>query len=116
MKPVELLPEVYEELRKLAAAKLALEKPGQTLDATALVHEAFLKLGGERSFATRSDYLKAAAQAMRRVLVDRARARKAAKRGSGQRVELESHHLAVPPPDDVIEALDSALSILVVEH
>ena len=55
MNPAELLPQVYGELRKLAAAKLASEKPGQTLDATALVHEAFLKLGGERSFASRSD-------------------------------------------------------------
>jgi hypothetical protein len=52
MKPAELLPQVYDELRKLAAAKLAGEKPGHTLDATALVHEAYLKLGGERSFAT----------------------------------------------------------------
>ena len=74
MNPAELLPQVYNELRKLAASKLASEKPGHTLDATALVHEAFLKLGGERSFASRSDYLKAAAQAMRRILVDHARA------------------------------------------
>jgi RNA polymerase sigma factor (TIGR02999 family) len=114
--PSELLPQVYEELRKLAAAKLASEKPGQTLDATALVHEAFLKLGGERSFATMSDYLKAAALAMRRILVDRARARKAAKRGGGRRVDLDSHHLAVPPPDDNLEALDEALGKLAVEH
>jgi hypothetical protein len=60
MNPADLLPQVYDELRKLAAAKLAMEKPGHSLDATALVHEAFLKLGGERSFATKSDYLKAA--------------------------------------------------------
>ena len=90
MNPAELLPQVYGELRKLAAAKLASEKPGQTLDATALVHEAFLKLGGDRSFASRSDYLKAAAQAMRRILVDHARARNAAKRGGGRRVDLET--------------------------
>jgi RNA polymerase sigma factor (TIGR02999 family) len=115
MKPADLLPQVYQELRKLAAAKLATEKPGQTLDATALVHEAFLKLGGERSFATRTDYLKAAAQAMRRILVDRARARKAAKRGSGPRVELESHHLAVSP-DENVEALDEALTVLAIDH
>ena len=112
----ELLPQVYDELRKLAAAKLAAERPGQTLDATALVHEAFLKLGGEQSFATKSDYLKAAAVAMRRILVDRARARNSAKRGGGKRVELESHHLAVPPPVDHVEALDEALSKLTVEH
>ena len=84
MKPDDLLPQVYEELRRLATAKLATEKPGQTLDATGLVHEAFLKLGGDRSFATRTDYLKAAAIAMRRILVDRARARNAAKRGGGR--------------------------------
>ena len=112
----QLLPLVYDELRKLAAAKLASEKPGQTLEATALVHEAFLKLGGERSFATKSDYLKAAAQAMRRILVDRARARNAAKRGAGRRVELELDHLAVSPPQDDIEALDGALTRLAVEH
>jgi RNA polymerase sigma factor (TIGR02999 family) len=116
MTPGELLPQVYKELRKLAAAKLACEKPGQTLDATALVHEAFLRLGGERSFDSRSDYLKAAALAMRRILVDRARARNAAKRGGGRRVDLESHHLAVPPPDENLEALDEALSKLAVEH
>ena len=97
MNPAELLPQVYDELRKLAAAKLASEKPGHTLDATALVHEVFLKLGGERSFASRSDYLKAAAQAMRRILVDHARARNAAKRGGGRRVDLETDHLAVTP-------------------
>jgi RNA polymerase sigma factor (TIGR02999 family) len=116
MKPDELLPQVYDELRRLAAAKLATERPGQTLDATALVHEAFLNLGGERSFATSSDYLKVAALAMRRILVDRARARNAAKRGGGKRVELESHHLAVPPPDDSLEVLDEALSKLAIEH
>jgi RNA polymerase sigma factor (TIGR02999 family) len=112
--PADLLPLVYGELRQLAAAKLAGEKPGQTLDATALVHEAYLKLGGERSFATRSDYLRAASQAMRRILVDRARARKAAKRGGGRRVELESDHLAVAQPDEDLEALDDALKRLAV--
>jgi len=117
MSPDELLPQVYDELRNLAAAKLACEKPGQTLDATALVHEAYLKLGGERSFTTCNDYLQAAAQAMRRILVDRARARNAAKRGGGRRVDLESNHLAVSPDDDDgIEALDEALSRLAVEQ
>src|SRR5215467_579502 len=112
MTPAELLPQVYDQLRKLAAAKLAGESPGNTLDATALVHEAFLKLGGERSFASRSDYLKAAAQAMRRILVDHARARNAAKRGGGRRVALEADHLVSPPPNDDLEALDDALSRL----
>jgi len=91
---------VYNELRELAAAKFAMERPGQTLDATELVHEALLKLGGERDFASRSDYLQAAAQAMRRILVDRARARNAAKRGGGgQQVEMESIHLVAPISD-----------------
>lgn len=112
MTPAELLPQVYAELRQLAAAKLAGENPGHSLDATALVHEAFLKLGGERSFATRVDYLRAAAQAMRRILVDHARARNAVKRGGGKRVELETDHLAIPLPSDEIEALDEALSRL----
>src|SRR5262249_17466433 len=114
--PAELLPQVYDELRHLAAAKLAGEKPGHTLDATALVHEAFLKLGGERSFATRSDYLKAASQAMRRILVDHARARNAAKRGTGRRGELEADQLVSQPTDDDIEALDEALPRLAAEH
>ncbi len=116
MNPAELLPQVYDELRKLAAAKLASEQPGHSLDATALVHEVFLKLGGERSFASRSDYLQAAAQAMRRILVDRARARNAAKRGGGRRIDLESDYLAVLPLDDRLVALDDALSRLALQH
>ncbi len=116
MTPAELLPQVYDELRKLAAARLALEKPGQALDATALVHEAFLKLGGERSFATRGDYLQAAAQAMRRILVDRPRARNAAERDGGRRVELETEHLAGSPQDDPIELPGEALTRLAVGH
>jgi RNA polymerase sigma factor (TIGR02999 family) len=116
MNPAEILPQVYDELRRLASAKLAAENPGHTLNATALVHEAFLKLGGERSFATRNDYLLAASQAMRRILVDHARARNATKRGGGRRVELESNHVALTPHDSGIEALDEALSLLAVEH
>src|SRR6516165_2039240 len=112
MDATDLLPQVYDELRKIAAAKLASEKPGHTLEATALVHEAFLKLGGERSFATKTDYLQAAAQAMRRILVDHARARNAAKRGGGRRVDLESDYLVSQPTDDAVEALDDALSRL----
>jgi RNA polymerase sigma factor (TIGR02999 family) len=114
--PEELLPQVYDELRKLAGAKIASEKPGQTLDATALVHEAFLKLGADRSFATRSDYFQAAAQAMRRILVDHARAHNAAKRGGGRRVDLESDNLAVTMNDGRIEALDEALTRLAAEQ
>ena len=112
----DLLPLVYDELRKLAAARLAHENPGQTLDATALVHEAYLKLGGDRSFATKSDYLRAASKAMRRILVDHARARNAAKRGGGRRVDLESDSLVSQPPDDAVEVLDDALSRLALAH
>jgi RNA polymerase sigma factor (TIGR02999 family) len=107
----DLLPLVYDELRKLAAAKMAGEKPGHSLDATALVHEAYLKLTGARSFESRSHFMRAAAEAMRRILVDHARARKAAKRGGqGQRIEIESHHLAIFPVDADLEALDEELS------
>lgn len=112
MTPDQLFPQVYDELRKLAAAKMRLEAHGHSLDATALVHEAFLKLGGDRSFATRNDFFLAAAQAMRRILVDHARARNAAKRGPGLRVPLEPDSLAVTPPDDSLEALDDALTRL----
>ena len=115
MTPDELLPQVYEELRKLATSKLASEKPGLTLDATGLVHEVFLKLGGEKSFDSRTDYLKAAAMAMRRILVDRARARNAAKRGGGRRIELESGHL-VDQGAENYQALDEALSKLAEDH
>jgi RNA polymerase sigma factor (TIGR02999 family) len=111
----DLLPLAYDELRKLAAARMAQESPGHTLDPTALVHEAFLKLGADRPFATRTDYLRAAAEAMRRILVDHARARNAAKRGGGRRVDLESGHLVVAPHDD-LPALDDALSRLAGEH
>src|SRR5262245_26556685 len=117
MKPAELFTEVYEELRRLAAAKLTFENPGQTLSATALVHEAFLRLGGERSFAAKKDFLAAAAVAMRRILVDRARARNADKRGGEvQRVDLESNYLAITPIPGDIEALDEALSQFSREH
>src|SRR5947209_2255627 len=79
----QLLPLVYDELRQLAAAQLAREKPGQTLDATALVHEAYLRLVGKTSFAGKSHFFRAAAEAMRRILVDQARKKRATKRGGG---------------------------------
>jgi len=104
-----LLPLLYNELRRLAAAKLALEPAGHTLDATALVHEAYLKLGGDQSFATRSAFMRAAAEAMRQVLVDHARAKRAAKRGGDwSRVELPDP--AVPIDDSNLIALDQALA------
>lgn len=77
----ELLPLVYDELRKLAAARMAAEAPGHTLDATALTHEAYLRLVGEQRFDGRAHFFGAAAEAMRRILVDHARARRAQKRG-----------------------------------
>src|SRR6266705_5346845 len=81
----QLLPLVYDELRRLAASKMANEAPGHTLQPTALVHEAWLRLGGSEapSFQNRAHYFGAAAEAMRRILIERARRRLAAKRGSG---------------------------------
>lgn len=105
----QLLPLVYEELRRLAAAKLAGEPMGHTLDPTALVHEAFLRLAGAPSITNRSDYLRAAAVAMRRVLVDHARAKRADKRGGDwQWIEL----LDAPQPleDSNLLTLDEALA------
>jgi RNA polymerase sigma factor (TIGR02999 family) len=104
----QLLPLVYDELRRLAAAKLAHEPAGHTLDATALVHEAYLKLGGEQSFATKSAFMRAAAEAMRRVLVDHARAKRADKRG-GDRNRIDLTDAAGPIDDSNLIALDEAL-------
>lgn len=104
-----LFPLVYAELRQMAAAQMAREKPDHTLDATALVHEAFLRLGGDRSFPSRSAFLRAAATAMRRILVDQARAKRADKRGgSRQRVELPD--APAPHPEDQLLDLDEALA------
>src|SRR5262245_6732163 len=105
----ELLPLVYQELRRLAAAQLVNEPSGHTLDATALVHEAYLRLGNERSFTSKSHYLRAAAISMRRILVDHARAKHANKRGG----EWDRHNLvdAVLPGEDAdLLALDEALT------
>jgi RNA polymerase sigma factor (TIGR02999 family) len=103
----QLLPLVYDELRKLAAVRLAHEKPGQTLQATALVHEAYLRLLGgdqEQNFNSRGHFFAAAAEAMRRILVDQARRRKAAKRGGEVQREdlLESEIMAPRPPDELL--------------
>ena len=112
----ELLPLVYDELRKLAAAKMAQEKPGHTLEATALVHEAYMRLTGNRSYESQSHFLRAAAKSMRRILIDHARAGKADKRNGGRRVELESDCLAIPVDDGNLEALDEALSRLAIDY
>ena len=113
----ELLPLVYDELRKLAAVKLAKEKPGQTIDATALVHEAYIRLVGVRSvsegFANRRHFFAAAAEAMRRILVDRARARRALKRGgNGRQVELDAEQLHARFSDAELIDTDDLLSEL----
>jgi RNA polymerase sigma factor (TIGR02999 family) len=107
-----LVPKVYDELRRLAAAKLAGENAGQTLDATALVHEAWLRLAEVSiDWQDKTHYLRTAATAMRRILVDRARAKAAAKRGGdGQRVALGD--AAEPDRPDELLALDEALDKL----
>src|SRR5262245_31669279 len=85
----QLLPLVYDELRRLAAAQMAREKPGQTLDATALVHEAYLRLVGGQRFADRRHFFRVAAEAMRRILIDQARQKRRVKYGGGrERVPL----------------------------
>ena len=101
---------VYAELRRLAAAKMAGERDGHTLDATALVHEAFLKLGGD-SFGSKSAFFRAAAEAMRRILVDHARANRAEKR-SGNLTRVPLDDLPVGSPDVDLIALDDALAEL----
>jgi RNA polymerase sigma factor (TIGR02999 family) len=113
----DLLPLVYDELRKLAALKLAGEKPGQTLDATALVHEAFLRLVGDQQFDGRGHFFAAAAEAIRRILVEQARRRQAAKRGGGlKREEADADRLAAPAPDDELLALHEALDRFAESH
>jgi RNA polymerase sigma factor (TIGR02999 family) len=112
----QLLPLVYDELRKLAAQKLALEKPGQTLQATALVHEAYLRLVDTeqtQDWNSRGHFYAAAAEAMRRILVENARRKRRGRHGGGrQRIDLD-HACAMSesPPDDLL-ALDEALSTL----
>jgi RNA polymerase sigma factor (TIGR02999 family) len=113
----DLLPLVYGELRKLAAAKLAREKPGQTLDATALVHEAYLRLVGDQQFDGRGHFFAAAAEAIRRILVEQARRKQAARHGgSRQREDLDPDRLTAPAPDDELLALHEALDRLAERH
>ena len=126
--PEHLLPLVYDELRRLAARKLAQERPGQTLQATALVHEAYLRLlgaDGAPAFANRAHFFAAAAEAMRRILVDGARRRRSARRG-GDRYRVEAGDALAqveapaadghdPAQDEELVALDSALARLEAE-
>ena len=112
----QLLPLVYDELRKLAAQRLAREQPGQTIQATALVHEAYLRLVGSepsRPWDSRGHFFAAAAEAMRRILVEKARRKQSAKRGGDMtRQDLDALELAIPEiPEDVL-ALDEALNKL----
>jgi RNA polymerase sigma factor (TIGR02999 family) len=111
----ELLPLVYQELRYLAASRMARERPGQTLQPTALVHEAWLRVssGNGDHWQSRGHFFAAAAEAMRRVLVDRARCKQAEKRGAcPEPVELDGLELAAPVPDEELLAIDEALEQL----
>jgi RNA polymerase sigma factor (TIGR02999 family) len=115
----QLLPLVYDELRKLAAQKLAQERPGQTLEATALVHEAYVRLVGTPSegaaleWAGRGHFFAAAAEAMRRILVEKARRKRRHKHGGGRpRVDIELANIVSPMPDEDVLALDEAMTRL----
>jgi len=109
----QLLPLVYDELRRLAAAQLSREKPGQTLDATALVHEAYLRLAGDQQFDNRRHFFAAAAEAMRRILVENARRKRSLKRGGDrQRLDLNLEQPVEVERSAQLLALDEALARL----
>ena len=111
----ELLPIVYEELRKLAAYKMSLQPPGQTLQATALVHEAYLRLLGneEKRWENRRHFFSAAAEAMRHILIDRARRRLRVRHGEkAENVPLDEIEIAAPARDEIVLQLDEALEKL----
>src|SRR5262245_18696625 len=108
----DLLPLVYDELRQLAAARLAAEAPGHTLNATALVHEAYLRLVGDQHFDGRGHFFAAAAEAMRRILIESARRKHLPRHGGGRRrVELDEAHRILESSDDLL-LLDDALGRL----
>jgi len=113
-----LLPLVYDELRRIAAAKMAGEAPGHTLQPTALVHEAWLRLGGDQQgkWQNQSHFLASAAEAMRRILVEHARRRLRLKRGGGrERVELQESAIQAPAEDEKIIQVNDALEVLAKE-
>jgi RNA polymerase sigma factor (TIGR02999 family) len=116
----QLLPLVYDELRRLAAQRLSHERPGQTLQATALVHEAYLRLvDGQKAqhWNSRGHFFGAAAEAMRRILVNRARDKNRLKRGGQlQRVNLEKIELAADAPNDDLLAIDESIEVLAAEN
>jgi RNA polymerase sigma factor (TIGR02999 family) len=114
----ELLPLVYDELRRLAARKMSHEQPGQTLQATALVHEAYIRLVGsdDRDWSGRTHFFAAAAEAMRRILIENARRKQRLKHGGPrQRVDLEDASIIIEGPSEDIVALDEALTKLALE-
>ena len=113
----DLLPLVYEKLRALAAARMAAETPGHTLDATALVHEAYLRLVGDQHFDGRGHFFAAAAEAMRRILINHARDRNRLKRaGTRQRVDLDRLTTLASATDDDLLGLDDALDRLAQDY
>jgi len=115
----ELLGLVYEELRRLAAFKMAQQVPGQTLQPTALVHEAWLRLVGTQNstFKNRSHFFSAAAEAMRHILIDRARRKQTQRHGGGfERVDLDKVALAAPSTDDQLLAVHEALDKFALKH
>ena len=115
----QLLVLVYDELRRLAASKLAMEAPGQTLQPTALVHEAWLRLVGDQnpSFKDRAHFFRASAEAMRHILIDRARRKKTERHGGAyRRVDLDEFDLAAPSADEQLLAVNEALDKLAREH
>jgi RNA polymerase sigma factor (TIGR02999 family) len=115
----KLLDLLYEELRHLAASKMAQEAPGQTLQPTALVHEAWLRLTGtsNQTFQNRAHFFSAAAEAMRRILIDNARRKLAQRHGGGfERVDLEEHNLAAPMDDQRLLAVHEGLDKLAKKH
>jgi RNA polymerase sigma factor (TIGR02999 family) len=115
----DLLPLVYEELRKLAASRMARETPGHTLQPTALVHEAWMRLVGDANpkFDGRAHFFAAAAEAMRRILIDRARRKRAQRHGGGQeRVDLDEVDVATQKDDDQLLAVNEALDKLAIQN
>jgi len=114
----ELLPMVYEELRRLAAQKMSQERPGQTLQATALVHEAYIRLVGsdDRDWSGRTHFFAAAAEAMRRILIENARRKQRLKHGGArQKIDFDDVSIVIEGPSDDIVALDEALKKLALE-
>ena len=114
----DLLPLVYDELRKLAASRLSRESPGQTLEATALVHEAYLRLvntGGDQQWNSRGHFFAAAAEAMRRILVEKARHKMSLKRGArAERVEISEIEVAIEADDEQLLRVNEAVEKLAV--